>query len=418
MPQQTRNRIVILGWYGSDNTGDEALAQVIVGQLKEHGFDDLVALSTNPSRTSLRLGIPSASRSLLNPSTLRALTGAKALILGGGGLIQDGTSVYNLPIYAAYVALARLLGVRVIGWGLGVEPLWTFLGRLCARLICNASDYFSVRDAISKRLLERAGVAPGKVKVTADPAILLEPEPVEEECPPDERPTIIFCMRHLPVIEPGFSPVYLLPVSVRHRLGIEWHQEPGRVEGLIEATARAIRVATLELGTRAVLLPLWPGRDDEMLDVIEEAALNMGVPRDAMQRAHVEDAPGNFAAFVGRADLLVSMRLHALIFAAAQGVPMVAISYARKVRGFMRELGFERWVIEVETRTPPPEEIETKLRRLWSMRYEESSRLKQAADREREMATKDAEEITRLLRGAGGSLPGVWGRPPIPSIPK
>jgi polysaccharide pyruvyl transferase CsaB len=399
MLHQTRSRIIILGWYGSDNTGDEALAQVIVGQLKRHGFDDLTALSTNPERTSQRLGIPSASRRLLNPGTIRALIGAKALILGGGGLIQDGTSAYNLPIYAAYVILAKLLGVRVIGWGLGAEPLWTLLGRLCARLICNCSDYFSVRDAISKRLLERAGVAPGKVKVTADPAILLEPEPLEGDCPPDGKPTIIFCLRHLPVIQPGFRLVYLLPVSVRHRLGIERRQEPGRAEGLVEVTACGIRVATQELGARAVLLPLWPGRDDEMLDVIEAAALAMGVPEDAMQRARIEDVPGKLAAFVGRADLLVSMRLHALIFAAGQGVPMLAISYAHKVRGFMQELGFERWVVEVETRTPPRDELETKLRRLWSMRHEESKRLAEAAEREREIAAMDVDEIARLLKG-------------------
>src|SRR5205823_1142978 len=112
-----RSRIVILGWYGSNNTGDEALVQVIVERLREHGFDDLVALSTNPGKTGGRLGVRSVPRNLLNWSTLRALFGAKALVLGGGGLIQDGTSVYNLPIYAIYVGLAKVLGLKVIGWG-------------------------------------------------------------------------------------------------------------------------------------------------------------------------------------------------------------------------------------------------------------------------------------------------------------
>jgi polysaccharide pyruvyl transferase WcaK-like protein len=76
---------------------------------------------------------------------------------------------------------------------------------------------------------------------------------------------------------------------------------------------------------------------------------------------------------------------------------MLALSYARKVRGFMRDLGFERWVIEVETRTSPPEELEMKLRQLWAMRHEESARLKKAAQRDREIAEADAEEIMRLL---------------------
>ncbi len=402
MPHQDRSRILILGWYGSNNTGDEALAQVIVGQLKKHGFNDLLALSTNPARTAQRLGIPSTSRSLLNLRTLRSMIGAKALILGGGGLIQDGTSVYNLPIYAVYIALARLLGLRVIGWGLGAEPIWTPLGRLFVRFICNSSDYFSLRDSVSRRLLERAGVAPYKLKVTADPAILLAPEPIEEDRPPDGRPTIIFCIRHLPAIEPGFGLHYLLPVSLRHRLGIEWRQEPGRIEGLVTATACGIKVAVQELGARVALLPLWPGRDDEMLDVIEQAALKLGVPREAMHRAHIEDTPGVFAGYVGKADLLVSMRLHALIFAAAQGVPMLALSYAHKVRGFMREIDSERWVVEVETHTAHAEELETKLRRLWSMRHEEAKRLTEEATKGRKMAEADAEEIARLLRRAEG----------------
>jgi polysaccharide pyruvyl transferase CsaB len=397
MPGRDRSRIVLLGWYCSNNTGDEALAEVIVQQLKKHGFDDLVALSTNPGKTASRLGISSTSRSLLNRGAIQAISGAKALILGGGGLIQDGTSVYNLPIYTAYVVLARLFGVKVIGWGLGAEPLWTLLGRLQGRFICNVSAHFSVRDTLSKRLLLRAGASPDRAKVTADPAILLGANPLEEYLPDDGRPTIIFCIRHLPVIRPGLNIQYVLPVSVRHRFGIEWEQNDRRTEGLVEAIARGIRVATQELGARVVLLPLWPGRDDEMLDIVEQAAIKLGVPHDAMQRAQVGDTPGSFAAYVGKADLLVSMRLHALVFAAAQGVPMLALSYARKVRGFMRDLGFERWVVEVETRTPPPEELEMKLRQLWAMRHEEGDRLRKAVQRAQRRAEADGEEIARLL---------------------
>src|SRR5205814_4151378 len=114
-----------------------------------------------------------------------------------------------------------------------------------------------------------------------------------------------------------------------------------------------------------------------------------------MSRANVGETPGQFSGYVGKADLLVSMRLHALIFAAVQGVPMLAVSYARKVRGLMRELGFERWVVEVETRTAHPEELEMKLRQLWGMRHAEGERLKRAAAHAREIAEADAEEIAR-----------------------
>ncbi|MGA7732982.1 MAG: polysaccharide pyruvyl transferase family protein [Chloroflexia bacterium] len=392
-----RKRIVILGWYGSNNTGDEALVQVIVERLREHGFDDLVALSTNPGKTGGRLGVRSVSRNPLNLGTIRAMYGAKALILGGGGLIQDGTSIYNLPIYAMYVALAKLLGLKVVGWGLGAEPLWTMFGRLLARFICHSADYFSVRDSASKQLLVRAGVAPHMVKVTADPAILLRPEQGEDNWPRDGKPTVIFCIRHLPANQPGIGLHYLLPVSTRHRVGIEWRQQPGRVEGLVEGIAGSIKIAVEEFGARVVLLPLWPGRDDEMLDVVEKAAIGMGVPPEMVVRARLEHTPGKFSGYVGKADLLVSMRLHALIFGAAQGVPMIALSYARKVRGFMRELDFERWVVEVERQVPQPEEMKTKLRELWAMREEESRRLAESSALAQKVAASDAHMIVEVV---------------------
>lgn len=393
-----RTRIVILGWYGSNNTGDEALVQIIVSQLREHGFNDLVALSTDPAKTGGRLGIRSVPRSLLKLKALREMRGANALILGGGGLIQDGTSVYNLPVYAVYALVARLLGLKVIGWGLGAEPLWTPLGRLLARIICGLSDYFSVRDLASKRLLVRAGVKPERLTVTADPAILLEPDPVQPGWVESSKPTVIFCIRHIPVVQPGFKLLYLLPVSVRVRLGLEWKQEPGRVEGLVEGVARMIKVAVTELGARAALLPFWPGRDDEVLDLVANTAVELGVPADSIERAQLEYTPGSFSAYVGKADLLVSMRLHALIFAARQGVPMIALSYARKVRGFMHEIGADRWTVEIERQLPQPDEMVAKLRELWAVHEQESRRLAQAASAARQRATTDAQAIAAILK--------------------
>ena len=47
---------------------------------------------------------------------------------------------------------------------------------------------------------------------------------------------------------------------------------------------------------------------------------------------------------MGRMELLVSMRLHALIFAAGQGVPLVGIVYDPKVSGFLDYLGKNRYM--------------------------------------------------------------------------
>lgn len=393
-------RIVILGWYGSDNTGDEAILQGVVEALRKRGYANLCALSVNPTRTASQLDIDSVPR-LLGLQTLRALLDADALILGGGGLIQDGTSLYNLPLYAGYVALARLLRMPVIGWGLGVEPVFTHLGKYLARFICSSAISFSVRDNTSKRLLRRAGVPGDQIKVTADPAFLISPDRSAAQSKAPEKPLVIFCVRSLSDNHPGINLHYLLPVSVRQKLNIGWRPPPEKGARFVEGVARGLRVCVEEFGAQVILLPLWPGRDDAILEKVKEAAIEMGVPTGAIGRAEIEQKPDRIAGYIGSADLLVSMRLHALIFGAKQGVPLLALSYARKVRGLMKLLGRERWVVEVETRSAPPEEIEMKLRLLWQVRRQESQLVQNAAMRAVASAEADADEIARVLQSRG-----------------
>ena len=392
---QGAKKVVILGWYGSNNTGDEAVLQAVVGALRARGMAALHVLSTNPEQTASKFRVTSSPRTPTLES-IKALRNGAALILGGGGLIQDGTSVYNLPLYALYVALAKLFGLKVICWGLGVEPLWTPLGKALARFIVRVSDHFSVRDDISRRILTRAGAPLEKVAISADPAFLIEPATVGAQTPHD-RPLVIFCVRHLSDNHPGINFHYLLPVSLRRRLGLGWRPPAERNERFVEGLARGIKVCTLELGAAVFLLPLWPGRDDSMLDELEQAALRLGVPSKQLSRAEIPPEPSEVSAFVSGADLLVSMRLHALIFGATHSVPILALSYAHKVRGSMRLLDMERWVVEVETRTPPVEELEMKLRILWQMRGEEAKRLGRSAAVARTRAEADADSIARLI---------------------
>jgi polysaccharide pyruvyl transferase WcaK-like protein len=102
--------------------------------------------------------------------------------------------------------------------------------------------------------------------------------------------------------------------------------------------------------------------------------------------------------------MLVSRRLHALIFGAGRGVPGIALAYARKMRGFMRLIGSERWVVEVETRNPPPEEIEMKMRLLWEMREQYSETVRQRAEAARNRADQDANRIAEMLLAGRESM--------------
>ena len=132
-------QVAILGWYGSPNVGDEAALEAILLQLAQLAPQPrAVVLSTRPAATAARyahlpLEIEALPRSLFNRQTRRAIRRSRLLLLGGGGLIQDRSSLYNMWPYAAAVRLAHSAGVAVQWWGVGVEPLVTRLGRLLAR---------------------------------------------------------------------------------------------------------------------------------------------------------------------------------------------------------------------------------------------------------------------------------------------
>ncbi|HEY0071930.1 MAG TPA: polysaccharide pyruvyl transferase family protein [Chloroflexia bacterium] len=395
--QYTRKKIAILGWYGSANAGDEAVLQSVVGSLRRGGHDDLLVLSTDPAATAAAYGVESVPRNPLNRLTPQALLRSKALILGGGGLIQDSSSVYNLPLYAFHVALARLRGIPVFGWGLGVGPLYTRLGRWLARFIFRSSRYFSVRDEESARMLRMAGVRAEEIVVSADPAFLIEPTVEPRGSSGRDRPTIVFCVRHRLHDNPGLNLRYLLPVSVRHRLKLETRHGIEEDTKFVRAVARGVRCCVEELGARVVLLPFWAERDDEVLRQVEQEASRLGVPGEKITWARVRHTPSDLAAYLSQADLLVSMRLHALVFGAAVGVPALALSYVPKMHALMDLLGARRWVIEVQTQVPSPGEIEMKLRELWTLRQSEGAKLKEAAARLKARAEQDAHTIGRLL---------------------
>ncbi len=392
--------IAILGWYGSANAGDEAVLESVRGSLRRRNHTDLVVLSTNPQETAAGHAVKSVSRSLADPAAWRAVWSASALVLGGGGLIQDSSSVYNLPLYAFYVALARLRGVPVVGWGLGVGPLYTNLGRLLARFIFRTSAYFSVRDTASRAALRQAGISPSRVTVSADPAFLTgEVVPAAESVESARQPRIVFCLRHRLHDAPGLNLRYLLPVGIRHRLGLETASGAQDDQRFIASMARGVYLCVEEFGARVILLPFWAERDDRVLREVEQQALRIGVPRESIEWADVRHTPSSLAEYLSRADLLVGMRLHALIFAAVAGVPCLALSYVPKVRALMRLLDAQRWVVEVHTRVPSEAEMEMKLRQLWKVRHEESGRLRTQAARLRRAAEKDAEGIASMLQG-------------------
>jgi polysaccharide pyruvyl transferase WcaK-like protein len=405
-------QLAILGWYGSPNLGDEAeLAAILAACARLPQPPRVVAFSVHPARTLAQHGgYPGGLRALprnpFAPATLRALRASAAIVLGGGGLIQDQTSIYNLPLFTLFALVAAGLRRPLQWWGVGVEPLVTPLGRAQARLLVRlaAPGAVGLRDENSRRLLRRAGVPPRALRVSADPAVSIRPAPPAEVAallPADAgesgRPWVAFCLRDLPNNPRGVGPGYLLPVALQKRLGLGGGDRAAharRAAAFYALLARAADHLIGEHGARVLFVPFWPGRDDAIAAAIRtqmrhpEAAVLLGAPL----------SPAQARALLGAMDLVVAMRLHALIFAATAGVPVLGFGYAQKVPAFLARIGQGARALDPATLTWP--QLQAALDAVWVARDAIRAALPSEVARLQGAAAADAAVATRLLGAA------------------
>lgn len=300
-------KVVISGYYGFNNAGDEAILSGLLFALREEAAKrgkkiSFTVLSAAPSATAARYGVKAVGR--LNLWQIIKEIGSCDLFLsGGGGLLQDSTGrSLSVVYYLGLVFLARLLGKRAVLYAHGIGPVEKPFNRRLMRL-ANLARQVSVRDEASLEELRRLGVNRPPVELTADPVFLLQPR------------------------EPAFS----LREKDRPLFALAVRPGKGEEHYLKEIALAADRLAE-EFGASLVLIPMYPGMDlpvtkklASMLQAEAEVLGGILDPRELL---------GLFACF----DLVISVRLHALIFAAAAGVPMVGIGYDPKVTVFLERL--------------------------------------------------------------------------------
>ena len=286
-------RLVLSGYYGYGNAGDEALLAGMLQLLRGERDDlDITVLSGDPRATERLHGVRSVHRA--RPTALSAIRGSDGLISGGGGLLQDRTSARPVLYYGGITQLARWAGRPYVVYAQGLGPIRRRINRRIAALVLERAAYVSLRDEASAGLARALGVA-RPIDVVPDPALALA-------APAGERGE-------------------RLVVAVRGR-------------DLTPADLAAIRDALGRLAADHPIVAIsMHGRDDHAAST----AVVEGIPN-----AEVAPADATFSELLriaGTAALVIGVRLHALVFAAVAGVPAVAVSYDPKVEAFARLAG-------------------------------------------------------------------------------
>ena len=313
-----RDGVLICGAYGKGNTGDDAILQTIVQALRERDPDlPLYATSRSPSQTARDMAVGSIYT--FRYWKLRQRMKQTALYLSGGGsLIQDATSSRSLWYYLRSIRSAKKLGNRVMMFGCGIGPVSRRLNRRSAAGVINRFvDRISLRDTASLQELEALGVRDVPTEVTADMAFLVAPAPEEQ--------VAAFCAKNSAGwrLSPGERLLILAPRP--------WENGQTRLEAFAAAAVHGQKAH----GLTPVLLAMEPAKDLDFCRRIAELAGESGVRCPVLEAADAATAVG----LIARADAVLGMRLHALIFAAAQGTPFAGVAYDPKVTGFVDYIG-------------------------------------------------------------------------------
>lgn len=309
-------KIVISGYYGFDNSGDDALLLSIIDDINKN--DDraqITVLSKNPQKTKLQYHVNATNRYNLF-SIIKVISSCDVLISGGGTLIQDATSTKSLFYYLFVIKLAQIFKKKVMLYANGIGPLSSFKNIESTQKILNDVDLITLRDPKSAQELESIGVTKPKIEVTADPAFLIEA---------NESGKSVLETYGVPKDKP------LMCVSVR-----EWKNNP---DGFEDVMAKFCDYAAEKYGLFTVFLPMQHKSDFAISSEIKEKMRNKAVVIGANYPVET------LLSLMDEMTVSVGMRLHSLIYSASRMIPLIGIVYDPKINGFLEYMGDNRYTM-------------------------------------------------------------------------
>jgi polysaccharide pyruvyl transferase CsaB len=295
------------------NLGDEAILEGILGELRATVSADVTVFSRNPTDTLARHKVEHAVavRSLTRKEIAPDIEKLDLFVLGGGGILYDR----DAEVYLREVVLAHEYGVPVILYAISAGPLVDPASRRAVQQVLNSSvSIISVRDRQGYRLLEDVGVT-REIHLTADPALLLEPEELPVEALHAEG---VDLNRHLV----GFS--------VREPGPAAPDIDPEEYYALL---ANAADFVVERYDAEVVFVPMEKADVQHSHGVV--AHMQNPEKAEILRRRY---SPRQILDLMGRFDFAIGMRLHFLIFAAIRGTPFAALPYASKVSGLLEGL--------------------------------------------------------------------------------
>lgn len=303
--KNTTKKVIISGYYGFNNFGDEAILQVLVRELKLRLPDlRIVVFSNNPAITKSQLDVNTVNR--WSPiEIIKEMSSADMFISGGGSLLQDVTSSVTIYYYLGLIYLARIFGLKTFMYAQGIGPLERKISKIATKFVLSKVNKLTVRDEKSKLLLETLGLP---VELTCDPVWL----GLDENSPQNR----IYKEFNLKESE------RFLSVNLRPWKGI------GMLE--LQDLASVVNKLAGEEALKVLIMPLQHKQDKEICNDFYNTLIMIN-PKIDVLFLDGDYTPSEWFGLIKRSKMLIAMRFHALICGLMNHVSLFGLSYDPKV---------------------------------------------------------------------------------------
>ena len=287
-------KVVISGYYGADNFGDEAILETLVKRLKNFGTD-ITVLSSNPEKTKKNYNVNAVKKFDLR-KVINAISKSDVLISGGGSLLQDATSLKSLLYYLFVIFIAQFLKKDVIIFAQGIGPISSKIGEFFTKNLLKKCRWVSVRDEKSLFLLRGWGI---KTELVCDPLYDLE----------------------------------LTGSRTEKRVGVQLRSFKTLSEKLLITLANRIAI---DFSDKEI--EIYSFQDSEDLEVCKHfESLLLSVNPNLKTNVISGKTPKQIISLIADLEYMIAMRFHAILIALRYGIKTLAINYDYKVENIANE---------------------------------------------------------------------------------
>lgn len=334
------------------NLGDWAIFEQMMDALSEKidlGHLRVLVSSADPEYTNANYPAKTFQRGGLRGiyNTIKCIAQSDVVLIGGGEIVQDLSSMVYIPYQLIKPFVAKLFGKKLFAYAIGVgekeEISW--IGKLQAKTVLNMFDIITVRDQKSYDILKGyLNVSKPMIYLTADPALNLKKQQKDTDEIFKGDYVVMSCRSVYHRVRS------LLPFSVRKKLNLVPKEYYKEIEVFKNCMASIADYLICKYGMNVYFLNTYTGKsmsamDDKFtLDIIGRMSCQ---DKDRIHTISSDLRPCEIKTVLSKAKMVVSVPLHPLILSAAEAVPSISFAYASKSWCFMEQVGLQNYINKV-----------------------------------------------------------------------